>query len=71
MSEIIYHRCDMCGEIFTSDSKMGYLHSPLWGTVEHDTELCRPCLDKVGRFIDEYPMAKGASEWSAGTFRLA
>lgn len=59
MSEVIYHRCDMCGGIIIDESKMGYLHSPLWGTEEYDTELCCLCLDKVERFIDEYQMVNG------------
>ena len=59
MSVVVYHHCDMCGEIIIDDSKMGYLHSPLWGTEEFDIELCRSCLDKVELFIDEYPMVNG------------
>lgn len=59
MSEVVYHRCDMCGEIIIDDSKMGYLHSPLWGTEEYDTELCCSCLDKVERFIEGYQMVNG------------
>ena len=59
MSEVIYHLCDMCGDLIFDETKMGYLHSPLWGTEEHDTELCRSCLDKVERFVDEYKMVNG------------
>lgn len=59
MSEVIYHRCDMCGGIIIDEIKMGYLHSPLWGTEEYDTELCCLCLDKVERFIDGYQMVNG------------
>ena len=62
MSEVIYHRCDMCGEIVTDESRMGYFHGAHWRDSEADFELCSKCSVKVQRFIHSNPKPKGAEK---------
>lgn len=59
MSEVVYHRCDMCGDLIVDETKMGYFNSPHWLSGEADFELCEKCSVKVQRFIREYGMCNG------------
>lgn len=62
MSEVVYHRCDMCGDLVVDDSKMGYFYSPNWRDSEEEFELCEKCCTKVQRFIRERLREAVASE---------
>jgi hypothetical protein len=62
MSEVVYHRCDMCGDLIADETKMGYFYSAHWRDSEGDFELCEKCSVKVQRFIRERPREKVASE---------
>lgn len=61
MSEVVYHRCDMCGDIVTNESRMGYFYSAHWRDSEEEFELCEKCCTKVQRFIREHPREEVAS----------
>lgn len=54
MSKVVYHRCDMCGDLIVDESKMGYFNSTHWTNWEGDFELCAKCCVKVQRFIREH-----------------
>lgn len=62
MSYVIYHRCDMCGDITTNESRMGFFYSAHRRSSEEEFELCEKCSVKVQRFIRERPREKVASE---------
>lgn len=62
MSEVIYHRCDMCGDLIIDESKMGYFNSTHWANWEGDFELCEKCCTKVQRFIREHHEEEDAHE---------
>lgn len=62
MSEVICHRCDMCGDLIIDETKMGYFNCTHWTNGEGDFELCEKCCTKVQRFIRERPREKVASE---------
>ena len=62
MSEVIYHRCDMCGDLVIDETKMGYFQGATWSEDEPGFELCEKCSVKVQRFIRERPREKVASK---------
>lgn len=61
MSEVVYHRCDMCGEIITNESKMGYFQGATWPEGESEFELCAKCSEKVQRFINNHETREEAA----------
>lgn len=53
MSEVVYHRCDMCGDLIMDEEKIGYFKGAMWLECECEFDLCAKCSEKVQRFINK------------------
>lgn len=62
MSEIIYHRCDMCGGLIVNEFHRGFFHGATCRGSSSDFDLCDACSARVQRFIEEHPREKAMNE---------
>ena len=53
MSEVVYHRCDMCGDLVVDETNMGFFQDTMWLGGGKEFELCSKCCDEVREFILE------------------
>lgn len=62
MSEIRYHRCDMCGDLIVNDFHRGFFHGATCRGSSSDFDLCDACSAHVQRFIEEHTREKAMNE---------
>ena len=62
MSDVIYHRCDMCGDLIVNEFHRGFFHGATCRGSSSDFDLCGACSAGVQRFIEEHPREKAMNE---------
>lgn len=43
MSDVIYHRCDMCGDLIVNEFHRGFFHGATCRGSSSDFDLCDAC----------------------------
>ena len=62
MSDVIYHRCDMCGDLIVNEFHRGFFNGATCRGSSSDFDLCDACSARVQRFIEEHPREKAMNE---------
>ena len=62
MSDVIYHRCDMCGDLIVNEFHRGFFHGATCRGSSSDFDLCDACSARVQRVIEEHPREKAMNE---------
>lgn len=63
MSDVIYHRCDMCGDLIVNEFHRGFFHGATCRGSSSDFDLCDACSARVQRFIEEHTREKAMNEF--------
>lgn len=62
MSDVVYHRCDMCGDLIVNEFHRGFFHGATCRGSSSDFDLCDACSARVQWFIEEHPREKVMNE---------